>query len=1574
MSKTFTKFVLVALLFVFAKASVLSQTQQVVQNAPFGTDSVSMWGLSSDPVLDDEISLFHVDWNEGYNSGSSGIFTIVGQSFGAGFQGNISGQIGSKIRLENFTSGLVSVDYPVDVTLTMPQDNTYDQGDQVTVSTDYSVVDPNWALETVYPGGEIMWDVYFQLAASASVTVCVFGCATFPIIPSFDTGLITINLVTISSNGASTNGETGIWYLGPGMPPPASFSQQSPGINGWPYSVPISDNPTGNIFIDWIPWQCYEDLVLDFPDNDLGIFGSLTLPYVVTDDALVGQTLEACGESEYMEFGVEIFDLLGYILQQTPAAPVGLFLVNLSGEYDPLEGTPFGGLISVNWNFFSASIVMRITNKQCFTFDPIINGSFKFPYQVEYDVLNPLGNVLYSGQGDVINIEIGQQFRYKFPCFYETVNFVPTYTINGLMNNHTYDSISFSFDMSAFEFGIEMSEFIIIPGFTIPSWCFDLPYPCPTWSNPFKWCSVEVCTPEIVIPDIGFPGFQIGIGPLWEESLPIGSIEYDWFNETWSLPGFDPVIGDTVFMQASPLSIASITSNVSCFGLNDGAVDISTFAISLATPMAYTWTNGLVSEDLTGLTAGSYQVSVIDANGCQMVTGGVVVEPLDLLATAAAIDKSCNSALNNDGTINLNASGGTGILNYSWTGPGGFTSLSEDLMGLDVGAYSVTVTDVNGCTEQITATISQPPLLGQSGVVTNVNCNGGNDGLINATAFGGTGPYTFAWNNGVQTEDLSVATSGNYTLVVTDAKNCTSTQTYTVNQPSQALTLSATFTNVNCFGDSTGGINLTTAGGTPGYTFTWSNGNGIILPFVSEDLTNLPASTYTVSVTDARGCSASLSQLINQPNSPVSSLPVLDDVNCFGDASGAVNPGISGGTIPYTYSWSNTSTAPTLSNVLAGAYDLLLTDALGCQENYSFVVTQPPSALSVTLQPSPVLCFGEATGAIASQVQGGTAGYTYSWSNNTNNNNISNVPSGNYTLTVTDSKLCTATATAIVNQPLAPLTGNTVVTDVNCFGDSTGAIDLTVNGGTTPYSYSWSSAQTLIFSANTQDLSNLWANGYVVQVTDINGCQLILTDNISQPVTPLVVSGVINDVNCYALNDGAIDVSVTGGTPNYTYLWSNGDPTQDISLATSGAYTVVVTDALGCAETAMFTINQPNAPLAVSTLATPVKCNGGSDGTISSFVSGGTFPYNYLWSNNGLTSNLTGVSAGIYTLTVTDAQGCTAFTGTQVPEPQDALQVVITPTEPSCYGYNDGQFVLDVTGGTQPYYFNWGDQNEILLNNPSETLDSVLAATYLFRIKDANGCIIEQLVTMTQPTPLTVSEIITDVLCFGDSTGAIDLTITGSTPPYSTSWSNGQNTEDATNLMAGEYTYTVGDNQGCEYRSTLLVEQPVQVKIDVTISPVSCIDQTDGQITVAAYGGVAPYAYAWNTGQNTPEISDLAPGVYVLTVTDANSCVSSYDLLVDPNSAECVGIPNTFSPNGDNYNDTWILENLELYPNAKVSVFNKWGNLLYETSGAYTPWDGTHHSKPLPSEVYYYIIQLGNPENNEYTGTITIVR
>ena len=967
---------LFALFVIVAPLSVLGQTTTVTQNAPFESDSNSMWGLSGSPIIEDEISLFHFDWNQSINTGSGGIVTIIGQSFGGAFQGGISGQIGSKIGY-NFNSGSIDVKYPVDVDIVYPTDSTYDQGDLVTVSTSYTVLDSS-ELNTIYPNGEVKWDIYFQIGASASATVCAFGCFTFPIIPAFNTGLININLFTISSSGATTGpggtpGPSGIWYLGPGQVPPyfggsntnPLYPGTEPTVNGsfFPYAVSPADvdpvsGDLGEILEDWIPWQIYVPLQLDLPDNDFGLSAYVTLPNVITEsELLVDNTLQACGDSTYFEVALEVFDLLGYILQQappgTPVNTAGQVLSNLAGTFDPLAEVGYGGLAFIQWNFFSASFILDITNNQCFDFDPRIYGSLQFPFPVEYQVFHN-GVGLPPATGSIVNIEIGDSLQYKFPCYFSDVTFVPTYTIVGQVSNRTWDEIALRFDMSALGIGLQFSGFTIVPGFTIPSVCFPLPYPCPSWSCPWCWCTTTVCTPQIVVPPIAFSGFAawttlsgISTGTaipdplptLWNYSVPITSITYDWFNDSWTLPGFQSIIGDTIRMRSRPLGITNLLADVTCFGGNNGSIAVTTSAVTPAAPFAYTlWSDGTTVTDTvvgnsftySNLTEGSYQVSVIDNNGCQMYTGAVVVEPLPVELFAVETDKSCFGGVN-DGSIEVTAVGGTGAYNVSWTG-----TSSGDPVGTEIassggsytianianGSYNITVSDANSCTKSETYIIDAPALLGQFGVTTDVNCFGDFTGAIDITTFGGTLPYSFSWSNFQTTEDITNLGSGSYTLTVTDARNCTSSSTYDVTQPLAPLQLSITGTDVNCFGGSDGSVNLTAAGGTPGYSYEWSNGLGVILPITSEDLSNVQASNYTASVTDSRGCTASIAQTIAQPSVPLTSTPVLTNIDCFGQSTGTIDPVVTGGTVPYNYNWSNGASTAINDNLFAGSFSV----------------------------------------------------------------------------------------------------------------------------------------------------------------------------------------------------------------------------------------------------------------------------------------------------------------------------------------------------------------------------------------------------------------------------------------------------------------------------------------------------------------------------------------------------------------------------------------------------------------------------------------------------------------------------
>lgn len=1522
-----------------------------------------MWGPNFSPfTIDTTITLFEQGWNLNYDTGNSMIATVAGYSFGAALSGSFSGLIGSSVSLDGFTTGTLDADYPIDVTLDMPTDYNYNQGDVVTINTSYTV-DPSAELVTYYPSvGEAKWGLYFKMAGGVTAKLCAFACTTFPIIPNFDTGLIDINLITANASG--------LWFIGPAEPADVvdgfiNPGNYYPGKGIFPFSVdPKTSGPYAMGTV--VPWQCHVPYFpFTIPDFGYGVTGEVTVPFINTTSVISGNNLVATGDSTYFHLNIEVFKLLGGILSnfKGPVAIVGEVLANLSGEQDLSVAT-------VSWNLFSASFDANLTNKQRFDFTPKVWCRFDFPAPVDYQIIDPSDNSSTAwSTSNIINVQVGKNLSYKFPCYFETVNITPTYSIIGTINNHTYDSISFDFLMSAFAFGFSIPAIEVIPEITIPEICIPFPYPCPTWSKPWRWCTHWECTPEFTIPAVGWPGLNFNLGPLFEAKIPIGNIEYDWFNHSWDLDGFDDYTFSPFAMNANRLIASTSITNVNCYGGTDGEVDLTLTNAKL--PATFLWTNGATTEDLTGLSGGAYEVTVVDANNCQIFTGGTVLEPVTPLTIGfSKIDKKCNGGIDN-GSIDVTVTGGTSPYTYNWSSG----QSSQDISNLGTGTYSLTVTDANNCTESISVTIDNPALLDHFTTIKNVNCNSGNDGAISIDVVGGSLPYTYSWSSGQTTEDITNLIANTYTLTITDANNCQSIKSHIVTQPSQPISITATATNVSCYSGKNGSIDMSVSGGTPNYSYNWANSQGIVLPFQTEDVSNLTQGNYTLTVTDANGCKSSLSQAITQPPAPITNSPVLTHINCYGEATGVINPVISGGTVPYTYNWSNGGNTAIISNLLAGNYTLTLTDFNGCIENFSYTLNQPANPLSVQLTPTNILCFGETTGKILTEASGGTSPYTYNWSNGATTKDIFNLSAGSYTLTTTDAKGCITISTVTLTQPSAPLNATSIIQNVDCYGNNSGSIDLTVTGGTSPYRYTWSNTLSFILSDTSQDLSNLVANTYNVIIKDNNNCTFSLSNQVTQPNAALANIGFIDDVNCFGINDGSINTSTTGGTTPYNFSWSNGMNTEDITAVVAGNYTLTITDANGCILTKNYTIIEPNAALTILTNTTSVLCFGGSTGAVATETSGGTAPYTYLWSNGSTSDAIDHVSSGNYSVTVTDAQGCTAFSGTFVSQPAKPLIVIPTVVSPSCFGYSDGSISVNISGGVQPYYMNWGNENELLLNLSSETINNVGANVYFIRITDKNGCENEQYVTVTQPTGVTVTSTFTDVNCYNDSTGTIDLTISGGLPNYNVIWNNGQVTEYLSNLAAGTYTYTVTDRKNCKVTDQVrITENSDIVLFNSVIAPTSCVDQIDGKITVDFYGGTMPYSYLWSNNDTLKDQQNLAPGNYSVIVTDSLSCTAEFYFEIQGNENECLDIPNTFTPNGDNYNDTWYLGNLELYPNAEVKIFNKWGNLIYATSGKYIPWDGTYNNEAMPSSVYYYIIELKNSVDNKYTGTVTIIR
>jgi hypothetical protein len=405
---------------------------------------------------------------------------------------------------------------------------------------------------------------------------------------------------------------------------------------------------------------------------------------------------------------------------------------------------------------------------------------------------------------------------------------------------------------------------------------------------------------------------------------------------------------------------------------------------------------------------------------------------------------------------------------------------------------------------------------------------------------------------------------------------------------------------VLCHGAATGEVDLTATGGTAPYSIRVE-----LTARQQQDIINLVAGTYTVIVTDDNGCVDSLSATITEPAAPLSASPLLLSMYlCHGAATGEVDLTATGGTAPYTFAWSNGATSEDIINLIAGTYTVIVTDDNGCVDSLSATITEPAAPLALTATTVDVLCHGAATGEVDLTATGGTAPYSYTWSNGATTQDIINLVAGTYTVIVTDDNGCVDSLSATITEPAAPLALTATTVDVLCHGAATGEVDLIATGGTAPYSI-----RVELTALPPQDIINLIAGTYTVIVTDDNGCVDSLSATIAEPAAPLALTATTVDVLCHGAATGEVDLTATGGTAPYTFAWSNGATSEDITGLIAGVYTVVVTDDNGCVDSLSATITEPAAPLALTATTVDVLCHGAATGEVDLTATGGTAPY-----------------------------------------------------------------------------------------------------------------------------------------------------------------------------------------------------------------------------------------------------------------------------------------------------------------------------------------------------------------------------
>ncbi|MGO4773830.1 hypothetical protein ACEN2I_19430, partial [Flavobacterium sp. W22_SRS_FK3] len=555
-----------------------------------------------------------------------------------------------------------------------------------------------------------------------------------------------------------------------------------------------------------------------------------------------------------------------------------------------------------------------------------------------------------------------------------------------------------------------------------------------------------------------------------------------------------------------------------------------------------------------------------------------------------------------------------------------------------------------------------------TGSQTNISCAGTNTGNASVTPSGGIGSYTYSWSPTGGTGAIATGlAAGTYTVTITDGIGCTATKSYTITETGTPInTTTGSQTNVSCSGGSNGTASVSPSGGTPGYTYSWSPSGG-----TAATATGLAAGSYTVTVTDANGCTATRNYTITQPSVISTGTASQTNVSCNGGSNGTASVSPSGGTPGYTYSWSPSGgTAATATGLAAGSYTVTVTDANGCTATRNYTITQPSVISTGTASQTNVSCNGGSNGTASVSPSGGTPGYTYSWSPSGGTAaTATGLAAGSYTVTVTDANGCTATRTFNITQPSAMITAIGSQTNVSCNGGSNGTASVSPSGGTPGYTYSWSPSGGTAATA-----TGLAAGSYTVTVTDANGCTATRTFNITQPSAMITATGSQTNVSCNGGSNGTASVSPSGGTPGYTYSWapSGGTAATATGLA-AGSYTVTVTDANGCTATRTFNITQPSAMITAIGSQTNVSCNGGSNGTASVSPSGGTPGYTYSWSPSGGTAaTATGLAAGSYTVTVTDANGCTATRTFNITQPSAMITATGSQTNVSCNGGSNG--------------------------------------------------------------------------------------------------------------------------------------------------------------------------------------------------------------------------------------------------------------------------------------------------------------
>jgi uncharacterized protein (DUF2141 family) len=913
---------------------------------------------------------------------------------------------------------------------------------------------------------------------------------------------------------------------------------------------------------------------------------------------------------------------------------------------------------------------------------------------------------------------------------------------------------------------------------------------------------------------------------------------FQWSNGQGGNPiqVFDPGVYTVIVTDANGCTRSAqvtVTANVTPPNANAGPPAVLTCSQPLATlngagsstgpNFSYQWTASNGGNIVSGANtlnpvvnaAGTYTLVVTNnVNGCTSSASTTATsnqQPPTASASGGVIT-CANSAVTVQVSTNANPA------NFSWTGPGGFTSNQQSFQTSTPGTYSVTVTNpANGCTNtsstQVTTNTTSPTVVVQTDTLT---CADTVVALLTTT---NANPATFAWAgpagfNSTQ-QNPGVSSPGTYTVTVTNGQNgCTNMATVVVPQDTVKPTASATAEAITC-ADTLAQLTVTTNANPA--AFAWSGPQGFSATQQNPQ-TTVPGA-YSVVVTNLRNSctnTATATVALDTVAPTVSIAPPLN-LNCENDTL-QLDASASSQGQNFAYLWTtpdghivagDTTLTPLVDS--AGSYILLITNAVsGCTATDTVVVIQSAPVEVAITEAIPVTCFGQQNGSATAAASGGVGPFLFAWSNGDTTATTQNLSAGTYFVTTTDSEGCSATTSVEITQPPV-LQANASATGETAFGANDGTATADPTGGTPAYAYTWNTGDT------TATITGLAPGAYTVTVEDANGCTAVQTVTVNSFNCSITATISGTPVSCFGANNGSATVSVSNGTPPYTYLWNTGDTTATITGLAPGSYTVSVVDDANCPLQLSVSITGPTA-LQPNASATPETGLNRNDGTATAAPVGGTPPYTYQWSNGQTTPTITGLAPGTYTVTVQDANGCTAVQTVVVSAFNCNLTLATSATPARCPGEASGTATAIAANGTAPITYAWSN------GGSTATIANLLGGIYTVTATDASGCQAIGTAVVPQPNPVQIEINITPPSCPEKQDGRITISIvSGGTPPYMFSWPGG----DPNSIGVGTYIITVTDDNGCLYLQTVVVTANDTTPPTLTCPPpqTGCLDR-----------------------------------------------------------------------------------------------------------------------------------------------------